>query len=142
MRLVLDSSVVVKAIRNFHGASAALIDEALARRATLLVSTALWLEYESVVRRPEHWVWPGFGAAEAEQFLNLLAGLCSPVEISFRWRGVLPDPDDEMVVEVAMNGRADALVTFNDRDFGPAAAQLGLVIQRPDAMLLELRSRP
>lgn len=142
MRLVLDTSVIVKAIRNFGGASAALIDEALAGRVTLLASTALRLEYESVVKRPEHWVWPGFGGADAEQFLDVLAAVCVPIDISFRWRGILPDPNDEMVLEVAMNGRADALATFNDRDFAPAAAQLGLVIRRPDAILAELRARP
>lgn len=142
MRLVLDTSVIVKAIRNFNGASAALIDAAVDGRVTLLASTPLWLEYEALVTRPEHWVWPDFNAVEADKFLNLLAGLCMPVEISFSWRGFLTDADDEMVVEVALNGRADALVTFNDRDFAPAAVQFGLVLRRPDAILEELRDRP
>ena len=142
MRLVLDTSVVVKAIRNFNGASAALIDAAVDGRVTLLASTPLWLEYEALVTRSEHWVWPGFNAADADRFLELLASLCTPVEISFRWRGLLSDPDDEMVVEVALNGGADALVTFNDRDFAPASAQFGLVLRRPDAILRELRNRP
>lgn len=142
MRLVLDTSVIVKAIRNFNGASAALIDAAVDGRVTLLASTPLWLEYEALVTRSEHWVWPGFNAAEADRFLDLLASRCTPVEISFRWRGFLSDPDDEMVVEVALNGRADALVTFNDRDFAPASTQFGLVLRRPDAILGELRNRP
>jgi putative PIN family toxin of toxin-antitoxin system len=141
MRLVLDTSVVVKAIRNFNGASAALIDAAVDGRVTLLASTPLWLEYESLVSRSEHWVWPGFKSTEAGQFLDLLAGLCTPVEISFAWRGFLADPDDEMVVEVALNGRADAIITFNERDFAPAAVQFGLSLRRPGAILAELRSR-
>ncbi len=74
MRLVLDTSVIVKAVRNFRGASAAVIEAALDGRVTLLASTPLWLEYEAVVTRPEHWVWPGFIAAEADKFLDLLAG--------------------------------------------------------------------
>lgn len=49
MRLVLDTSVVVKALRNFRGASAALIVEAAEKRLTLLASTPLWLEYESAL---------------------------------------------------------------------------------------------
>lgn len=142
MRLVLDTSVIVKAVRNFRGASAALIEEALKEKVTLLVSTPLWLEYEAVVMRSEHWVWPGFGEAEANRFLDVLAALCTPVEIAFRWRGLLPDRNDEMVVETALNGGADALITFNERDFVPAIAQLGLVIKRPDAILRELRVRP
>ena len=142
MRLVLDTSVIVKAIRNFRGASAALIDAAADGQVTLLASTALGLEYEALVTRPEHWVWPGFDAIKAERFLDVLAGLCTPVEISFKWRGFLADADDELVVEAALNGRADALVTFNDRDFAPASTQFGLVIRRPDAILAELRDRP
>jgi putative PIN family toxin of toxin-antitoxin system len=142
MRLVLDTSVIVKAVRNFRGASAALIDAVLDGRVTLLVSTALWLEYEAVVKRPEHWIWPGFNAAEADRFLDLLAGACTPIEISFKWRGFLSDPDDEMVVEVALNGNAEALVTFNERDFASASAQFGLVLRRPDAILRDLMTRP
>jgi putative PIN family toxin of toxin-antitoxin system len=142
MRLVLDTSVIVKAVRNFRGASAALIDAALDGRVTPLVSTALWLEYEAVVRRPEHWIWPGFNAAEADKFLDLLAAICTPVEISFKWRGFLSDPDDEMVVEVALNGNAQALVTFNERDFAHVSAQFGLVLRRPDAILAELMTQP
>ena len=142
MRLVLDTSVIVKAIRNFKGASAALINAAVDGRVTLLISTPLWLEYESLISRSEHWVWPGFNAAEADRFLDLLAGLCTPVEISFARRGFLADPDDEMVVEVALNGRADAIVTFNERDFAPAAVQFGLALRRPDAILAALRNRP
>lgn len=102
---MLDTSVIVKALRNQRGASAALIDEALAGHVQLLASTALWIEYEAVVSRPEHWVWPGFGAADAKQFLDLLATLCTPVDIAFRWRGTLPDPDDELVLEVALTAR-------------------------------------
>jgi putative PIN family toxin of toxin-antitoxin system len=142
MRLALDTSVVIKAVRNFRGASAALIEAALEGRVTLIASTPLWLEYEAVVKRPERWVWPGFGAEEAEFFLDVLADICEPVDIRFRWRGFLRDSNDDMVLETALNGRAHALVTFNQRDFAPAATQFGLALRRPDAILAELRDRP
>lgn len=141
MRLVLDTSVIVKAVRNFKGASSALIEEALKGRVILLVSTPLWLEYESVVKRPEHWVWPGFGAEESDRFLDILASACTPVDIHFRWRGLLPDADDEMVLETAINGGAEALVTFNEVDFAPAAAQLGLKLSQPSAILAALKDQ-
>jgi putative PIN family toxin of toxin-antitoxin system len=142
MRLVVDTSVIIKAVRNFNGASAALIQEAVRQRVSLLVSTPLWLEYESAVKRPEHWVWPGFGAVEAERFLGILANVATPVEIRFRWRGLLPDPDDDLVLETAINGGADALVTFNERDFAPGAKQLGLEMCLPNAILAVLKDRP
>jgi putative PIN family toxin of toxin-antitoxin system len=142
MRIVIDTSVIVKAVRNFRGASAALVDAAVAGRVTALVSTPLGLEYEAVIKRPAHWVWPGFGAVEADRFLDILANVCEPVDIRFRWRGFLPDPDDDMVIEAAINGGADMITTFNERDFAPASAQFGLVIVRPDAILAALRNRP
>ena len=49
--------------------------------------------------------------------LDALCAVCSPIEISFLWRPMLRDADDEMVLEVAANGRADRLLTFNERDF-------------------------
>jgi predicted nucleic acid-binding protein len=115
-----------------------LIVEALRGRITPLVSTALGLEYEAVAMRTEHWLQPGFGRSEAERLLDALAAVAEPVEISFRWRGSLPDANDEMVLEAALNGAASALVTFNQRHFEAAAAQFGLALRTPAAILAEL----
>lgn len=142
MRVSIDTSVIVKAVRNFRGASAGLVSAAVSGRVSALVSTPLGLEYEAVIKRTEHRLWPGFGVDEANRFLDILANVCEPVDIRFRWRGFLPDPDDDMVIEAAMNGRADLIATFNERDFASATAQFGLVIARPDAILAELRNRP
>jgi putative PIN family toxin of toxin-antitoxin system len=142
MRLVLDTSVIVKAVRNFRGASAALIAETARGRIRALVSTPLWLEYEAVVKRPEHWVWPGFDEQEADRFLDTLSAIATPVSIQFRWRGLLGDPDDDMVLETAINGGADAIVTFNEQDFASARRQLGLDLRRPADILALLRDRP
>jgi predicted nucleic acid-binding protein len=75
-----------------------------------------------------------------DQVLARLAALCEPVEIHFRWRPQLADAADEMVLEAAVNGRADALATFNLRDFAGAADRFGLVVARPAAILRMLRS--
>ena len=138
-RLVLDTSVIVKAVRNFRGASAALIEATAQGKVQALGSTTLWLEYEAVVKRPEHWVWPGFGSEDAERFLDVLSAIATPISIQFRWRGLLADPDDDMVLETAINGGADALVTFNDQDFEPARRLLGLEVRRPADILAKLR---
>ena len=53
-----------------------------------------------------------------------------PVEIALLWRPALRDPDDEMVLEVAANGRADRLLTFNERDFA-VAERFGVPVVRP-----------
>ena len=66
--------------------------------------------------------------------MGTLAALNEPVDISFRVRPVLRDASDEMVLEVALNERADAIVTHNVRDFGPAYA-LGVEIATPGAIV-------
>jgi predicted nucleic acid-binding protein len=52
--------------------------------------------------------------------------LIEPVEVHFQRRPQSGDPNDEMVLEAAINGRADALVTYNVADFGPRSG-LGFV---------------
>jgi predicted nucleic acid-binding protein len=56
--------------------------------------------------------------------------VCAPVEVSFLWPPILCDPDDEMVLEVAVNGRADRLLIFNQRDLA-GAERLGVSVERP-----------
>ena len=71
--------------------------------------------------------------------MGALAVAIEPVEVHLRWRPQLRDPDDELVFEAAINGRADALVTHNVRDFRDAAQRFGLRIARPSELLKELR---
>jgi predicted nucleic acid-binding protein len=41
------------------------------------------------------------------------------------------DPDDDMVLETAANGRADAIVTFDKRDFATVAERFGVRVLSP-----------
>jgi len=59
----------------------------------------------------------GLPSEEIEQVLRELAALVEPVEVHFLWRPQLRDPNDEMVLEGAINGNADALITYNVADF-------------------------
>ncbi len=56
----------------------------------------------------------------------------------FLWRPQLRDPNDEMVLETAVNGRADAIVTFNVRDFATAPGQFGIEVLKPAEVLRRL----
>lgn len=140
MRAVLDTSVVAAAFRSRHGASNALLRIAVAGRVRMLVTTALFLEYEAVLKRPEQRLASGLTTERIDRLLAGLAALCEPVEVHFRWRPQLADAADEMVLEAAVNGQAEALVTFNLRDFAPAAEQFGLAVMRPAMMLRRVRS--
>jgi predicted nucleic acid-binding protein len=67
--------------------------------------------------------------------LDGLAAMGRRVRLAFRWRPALPDPNDDMVLETAVNGQAHAIITFNERDFNPAAARFGCRVIRPGEFL-------
>jgi putative PIN family toxin of toxin-antitoxin system len=138
-RVVLDTSVIVAALRSRTGASNAVLEHVARGRLSPLVSTALFLEYEDVVRRPEIRLATRMSEEEVAGFLAALASASEAVEVNFRWRPQLSDPKDELVLEVAVNGGADALVTHNLRDFEPAARLFGLRVLLPRDVLKELR---
>jgi hypothetical protein len=83
-----------------------------------------------VLARSEQLAAGGASADEIIALLDILCAVCIPVEISFLWRPMLRDADDEMVLEAAINGRADRLLTFNERDF-VGAGRLGITVERP-----------
>lgn len=139
-RLVLDTDVIVTALRSATGGSNAILREVAHDRVTPLVTPALFLEYEAVLKRAEQRLAHGLDLGEIDRFLAALASACEAVEVSFQWRPQLSDPNDEMVLEAAVNGRADALVTHNRRDFAKGAARFGLRVLSPGEVLKELRS--
>jgi predicted nucleic acid-binding protein len=68
------------------------------------------------------------------RLVDALIAVAEPVEIDFLWRPDLRDPDDAKVLEVAVNGRADWLLTFNVADLA-VAARFGVNVGRPGAAL-------
>jgi len=140
-RVVLDTDVLVAAVRSDRGASRALLISALERRYPLLASVPLMLQYESVLTRPEHLTAAGISAGDVEVLFNAIALVVEPIRISYLWRPVLPDSGDDLVLETAVNGQADVVVTFNRHHFVPAAAAFGLEILAPGDAVRRLESR-
>lgn len=136
--MVLDTDVVVAALRSPRGASARLLEAALDGTVTLLVNVALVLEYEAVCSRAEHVAASGLSAKQLSTFLDAIVALAEPVESHFIWRPQLRDPADEMVLEAAVNGDARAIVTFNQRDFGTAPSRFGVEVLLPRDTLRRL----
>lgn len=139
VKFVLDTDVVVAAMRSPHGASAGLLRAARARRVGLIVSVPLAIEYEAVCRKAEHLLAAGLDHAEAGIFLDAVIAMAQPTETYFLWRPQLRDPGDEMVLEAAVNGGADALVTFNRRDFKDAPARFGIEVLLPRDAIVRIR---
>ena len=138
MRLVLDTNVFVAAFRSRRGASNALLRLVESRRVKPLCSTALFLEYEAVLSREETREATGHDLADVAGVMRAFAALCDPVDIFFRYRPILRDADDEMVLETALNGNADAIATHNVKDFRLSPA-LGIEIATPGAIVRSLR---
>src|SRR6267142_2514483 len=109
------------------------------RRLVALATPPLFLEYEDVLKRPEHRLAHGLAPEAIEEFLAELAALIEPVEVHFQWRPQSRDPNDEMVLEAAINGRADALVTYNVADFAGPAERFRISMLRPGDLLKKVK---
>jgi putative PIN family toxin of toxin-antitoxin system len=131
VRLVLDTNVIVSAMRSPRGASAALLIAARRGRITLVANVALALEYEATCRLAEHRLASGLDLDQVEIFVDAVIAMADPVESHFIWRPQLRDPGDELVLEAAVNGHADAIVTFNLRDFGVVPQRFGIELLMP-----------
>jgi putative PIN family toxin of toxin-antitoxin system len=129
---VLDTSVLVAGLRSNQGSSRQLLIAALRRRYSLLISVPLMVEYQAVLVRPEHLEAARVSAADVGEILSAVASVAEPIRLAYLWRPMLRDPDDEMVLETAVNGGADYLCTLNIRDFAPAS-RFGIAVVNPGA---------
>ena len=139
-RIVLDTNILVTGLRSRRGASFRVLSRIPTRSFTMLVSIPLFAEYEAVLRRPEQRRVHGLKDPSLDVLLAGWARVAEPVELHYLWRPQLRDPADEMVLETAMNGRADALVTLNARDFRPAIQRFALSLWSPGELLQRLSS--
>lgn len=129
-RLTIDTNVLVAALRNKNGPSFALMQLIRRGLALMCCSPALFLEYEDVLKRPEQLSVSGLLSTDVDAILNELAGLVLPVTTHYQWRPQLRDPSDEMVLEAAVNAQANAIATYNLRDFLPAL-RFGIPVLNP-----------
>ena len=111
---------MVAAIRSDAGASRRLMVAALEQWFTLLISLALMVEYEAVMTRSRHLVASKLSARDVGILLDAIASVGKPVRPSFLWR------------------HADAIVTFNRRDFRPASTLFGIEVLLPGAAIERL----
>lgn len=126
-------------MRSPTGGSAELLRLIRLGRAQMLLTVALALEYESQCSLAEHRLASGLNELEARAFVDRLISLSEPIELYFRWRPQLHDPGDELVLEAAINGRASAIVTFNEKDLRQARTGFDIEVLRPGEVLRRLK---
>ena len=145
MRLVLDTDVVLSGLRSPDGASRILLMAAWEGAIVPLASVATMVEYEAVLKRPENLREMGLDAEDVEAFLDGFAAICEAVTPHFRYRPSIRDPDDEIFVDLMLNGAAEAIVTFNVRDYRSsdmADERLRIQAIRPGDVLRRMQWRP
>ncbi len=138
MKVVLDTDVVLAAVLSERGASRQLLLRVADGLLPAVVSVPLMLEYEAVLKRPKHLQASGITVGDMEIILDQLAASMQPVDLYFLWRPLLRDSEDDMVLETAVNGGADTIVTFNTGDFGDVPERHGIKVNRPSDLLRRL----
>lgn len=133
-RIVIDTCVLVSALRSRRGASFLLLKHIDSGYFDVLLSTALLLEYEEVARKTtvDLWIEPD----KVEDVLNYLCGISVKPRIFFSWRPFLKDQDDDMILELAVAGNSDYIVTFNVNDF-KGAESFGIAVVTPKEFLIK-----
>jgi putative PIN family toxin of toxin-antitoxin system len=140
LRIVLDTDVMFAAFDSPQGASRALLLEALDGKVQLLLSTTLMVEYEAVLSRSANLMKFGVGIADVLGVLDEMAAICIPVAFDYRWRPGAADPDDDLVLETAINGAANVIATFNLTDIKAGAVPFGISVERPKDVLRRVRA--
>jgi len=141
VQIVLDTSVVISALRSDRGASAEVIRRAMLGELTILMDHKLAYEYRDVAFRARQLHVSGKSREQIADILQLLEAQAEAVRVYFTPRPLSPDPNDDMVLDVAINGQADAIVTFNTKHFESAAAQYNIAVVRPAELLTRIHKR-
>ncbi len=140
IRIAIDTSVLVAATRSRTGASFTLVSAIPSPFFQICLSVALYIEWQDVLSRPEH-LPPGQSADNALAFLRYLAAQAHLQDVHYHWRPFLPDPDDDMILELAFAANCRCIVTHNVRDYR-GCDQFGLEAVTPREFLRRIAGDP
>lgn len=136
LQTVLDTNVLIAGLRSQHGASHRLLREIGSNPSFQLhLSVPLVLEYEEVAKRQSRAL--GLSHQDIEDVIDYLCSVAGRHEIFYLWRPYLPDPEDDMVLELAVEAGCQRIVTFDQRGFR-GAEQFGVKAVTPQDFLREI----
>jgi putative PIN family toxin of toxin-antitoxin system len=135
MKIVIDTNVLFAALKSSQGASHKLVSLLPSKKFSIAISVPLILEYEDVLRRDRL---PGsISEKDVCDFIDFFCHIGEQRDIFFLWRPFLPDPSDDLVLEVAVAGECDAIITYNKRHFRNVE-KFGLRVLDPREFLVEI----
>jgi putative PIN family toxin of toxin-antitoxin system len=138
-QIVIDTSVLVAALRSRRGASYKLLGLIDSGKFVANVSVPLVIEYEEAAKRLVGQI--ALTARDIDHILDYICAVASHHAVFYLWRPLLKDPKDDMVLELAVSAGCDFIVTYNQRDF-EGAEQFGIGIITPKEFLQEIGELP
>ena len=132
IRAVIDTNVLVAALRSSSGASYQILLAADRGDFEIALSVPLLAEYDDVSARPD--VGITIPSASVHAIIGRIAQIAHKQPIYYLWRSILPDPKDDMVLELGIAAGASHIITFNYRDFRPAT-EFGISVVSPSDFL-------
>lgn len=136
MRAVMDTNVLVAAFRSRQGASFEIFRRLRLGEWTAVLSNHLLFEYEELLKRQALLL--GLRLEDVDELLNAICARGEQYLLSHGWQPILIDPDDEPLVQLAIESDAFRIVSHNIRHLRPAA-QLGVELLRPREFVDKLR---
>ena len=134
INVVIDTNVLVSALRSKLGASHKLLILLPNGAYQPNISVPLFVEYESVVKREG--MLNGLSEVDIDAILDYLLSKSSIRKIFYLWRPTLKDPKDDLVLEVAVESQSKYIITFNKRDF-KGAEKFGIKVVTPQEFMSE-----
>jgi uncharacterized protein len=136
-KVVVDTSVMVSALLTKRGGAAReVVRRCLKDEYSLLISNALFREYEDVSTRKRILDLRQLSEKEIRELLNAFYSVCRWVPIYFLWRPNLQDENDNFLIELALAGNSEIIVTNNIQDLVNAELIFGeLRILKPEQLL-------
>jgi putative PIN family toxin of toxin-antitoxin system len=131
-QVVLDTNVLVAGLRSKRGSAFQILSLVGTGKFDIHLSVPLVLEYREVLHRelPNLYI----TAEDVEAIIAFHCSVATCHKIFFLWRPYLPDPKDDMVLELAVKARCDSVVTYNALDF-VGLERFGLSIMSPVELL-------
>ena len=134
MKIVIDTNVLFTALKSRRGASYKLVSLLPSEKFSIAISVPLIIEYEDVLKRGKL---PFITKKDITDFIDFFCHIGDQQDIFFLWRPFIPDPSDDLILEVAVAGNCNAIITYNKRYF-KNVGKFGLRILDPKEFLTEI----
>jgi len=124
--IVIDTNIFISALRSNLGASFKMVSMMPSEIFEISVSVPLVIEYEDVLKRPK--LLPHLSVKDIDSFIDYIVSVSEHRDIHYLWRPFLKDPNDDMLVELAVASEAQVIVTYNKKDFKGVEDTFGIKV--------------